>query len=75
LEPGTNFPNLRGFERAHGRVTTLAPGATRRLSFEMAIHPDKTAVQAVADEVQQLQNSMTLAVHRHPLPEFSPAGK
>ena len=73
LEAGTNFPNLRGFERSKGRVTTLAPGASQRLSLELAIHPDKDAVQAVADEIKQLQESTTLTMRRRPRSEYSPA--
>lgn len=73
LEAGTNFPNLRGFERSHGRVTTLAPGASQSLSLEMAIHANKTDVQVVADEIQQLQEGTTLTFNRRPLPEYSPA--
>lgn len=75
LEPGTNFPNLRSFERAHGRVLALAPGASRRMSVELAIHPDKTSVQQVAEEVQSLQRATTVAMSREPLREYSPAGK
>jgi len=75
LEPGTNFPNLRSFERAHGRVHSLAPGASRRMSFEFAIHPDKASVQQVAEEVQCLQGVTTVAMSREPLREYSPAGK
>lgn len=75
LEPGTNFPNVRSFERSRGRVLTLAPGATRRLSFELTIHPDQQSVQAVADEVQRLQSSTAVSLSREPLREYSPAGK
>lgn len=75
LEPGTNFPNLRSFERAHGRVPTLAPGASRRMSFELAIHPDKSSVQKVVDEVHRLQSDTTTAMFREPHRECSPAGK
>jgi galactose mutarotase-like enzyme len=72
LEAGTNFPNLRSFERSKGRVTTLAPGASQSLSLDMAIHPDKAAVQAVADEIQQLQEVTTLTMSRRPRSEYSP---
>lgn len=75
LEPGTNFPNLRGFERAHGRLQTLAPGASRRMSFEMAIHHGKNSVQTVAEEVQNRQRNTTVTMSREPLREYSPAGK
>lgn len=75
LEPGTNFPNLRSFERANGRLLTLAPGATRRMSFEMAVHSGQAPVQELTDEIKQLQRSTTVALSRQPLRELSPAGK
>lgn len=75
LEPGTNFPNLRSFERAHGRMHTLAPGASRQMSFELAIHSDKSSVQQLAAEVQNLQCSTPVAMSREPLQEYSSAGK
>ena len=34
LEPATNFPNRKSFEKEQGRVAVLAPGETRR--FEVA---------------------------------------
>jgi uncharacterized protein DUF4432 len=75
LEPGTNFPNLRGFERQQGRVTRLAPGASYCIRLELAIHSGKSSVQEVAAEIERLQNTTTLAVSPRPLPEFSPAEK
>ena len=75
LEPGTNFPNLRSFERAQGRVQTLAPGASRRVSFELAIHHGSKAVKTIADEVHRLQQTSTVSLSRVPQQEFSPAGK
>ncbi len=75
LEPGTNFPNLRSFERANGRLLTLAPGATRRMSFEFAIHVGQTQVQELTDEIKDLQRTTTVALSRQPLREYSPAGR
>ncbi len=72
LEPGTSFPNLRSFERAQGRVITLAPGASRRMSLEMAIHADNASVSAIAEEISQLQETMTVKFNRQPHPTFSP---
>jgi hypothetical protein len=75
LEPGTNFPNLRGFERQHGRVIKLAPGASHRIRLALAIHSGKSSVQDVAAEIERLQNTTMLAVSPRPLPDFSPAEK
>lgn len=75
LEPGTNFPNLRSFERTHGRLLTLAPGATRRMSLELAIHAGRAQVQELADEIKALQRLTTVALSREPQREYSPAGR
>ena len=75
LEPGTNFPNLRSFERTHGRLLTLDPGATRRMSFELAIHSGQAQVQELANEIKDLQRSTTVSLSRQPLRDYSPAGR
>ena len=75
LEPGTNFPNLRSFERTNGRLLTLAPRATRRMSFELAIHVGREQVRELEGEITDLQRATTMALSRKPLREYSPAGK
>jgi hypothetical protein len=75
LEPGTNFPNLRSFERSRGRLLSLAPGATRRMSVELSIHAGLTPVQELTDEIKRLQLSTTVSLSREPQPEYSPAGR
>ncbi len=75
LEPGTNYPNSRDFERAHGRIISLAAGATRRASLQLAIHPTKATVQSTADEIKATQNSTPARLHREPNSELSSAAK
>lgn len=75
LEPGTNFPNLRSFERTRGRLLTLDPGATRRMSFELAIHSGQEQVQELVNEIKDLQRSTTVSLSREPLRDYSPAGR
>lgn len=74
LEPGTNFPNLRSFERARGRVTTLAPHESRRVSFEVTIHSDREAVAQVVNAITALQATAPRQVWTMPQSEFSSAG-
>ena len=74
LEPGTNFPNLRSFERSKGRVISLAPGQTRRQTLELAIHPDRPAVEAATAEINALQRSVAPAISVVPLALYSSAG-
>jgi hypothetical protein len=74
LEPGTNYPNLRSFERARGRVTTLAPHESRRVSFEMTIHPNSSSVAQLAREIAALQATAPRQVWTTPQSQFSSAG-
>jgi hypothetical protein len=66
LEPATNYPNFRGFERKQGRVRSLAPGASwsARWSIEVADNPQ--AVVALLTEVATLQAHAKAVVHRTP---------
>jgi galactose mutarotase-like enzyme len=55
LEPGTNFPNLRTFERSQGRVQRLEPGETRtfRVSMELLAGAGEVgAARSLVDIVQ-----------------------
>ena len=71
LEPATGFPNLRSFERDHGRVTTLAPGED--ISFEFAISGCTSAadVAAVSAEITTLQGDTPPVVHSSPRTDWS----
>ncbi len=66
LEPATNYPNFRGFERKQGRVRSLPPGGTwsARWSIEVADNPQ--AVVALLTEVATLQAHAKAVVHRTP---------
>lgn len=75
LEPATNFPNLKAYERKQGRVVTLPPGGSRTLTFELAVHNSAQGVEAVHAEVRKLLAGKTPVVHRHPQPGWSPAGE
>lgn len=71
LEPGTNCPNFRSFERERGRVISLKPGATYECGFEMKIFDDARAVQAEIATIRALQKSKPLR-HTKPINKFSP---
>jgi hypothetical protein len=66
LEPGTNFPHHRGFERAFGRVPLLAPGGSWKGSLDITVLDSKSAVQEAAGKIASLQNGHTIMVHREP---------
>jgi galactose mutarotase-like enzyme len=74
LEPATNYPNFKTFERSNGRVPVLAAGGRWecRWSFEVCDTP--AGVSALLQEVATLQAHGKAVVHRTPQPRFSPAG-
>ena len=66
LEPGTNFPHHRGFERAFGRVPTLAPGASWKGTIDVSVLDSRETVREAAERITSLQDGHTILVHREP---------
>jgi hypothetical protein len=54
LEPGTNFPNPRSFERQQGRVVSLPGGGSTSFELSLEYHPTPEAVERAAQEVGAL---------------------
>jgi len=71
LEPATNFPNSRKFEREQGRVMSLAGGQSRTTRLTVETLESKAAVEAAEAEIAKLQERQTPTVHPQPLPHFS----
>ena len=72
LEPGTNFPNRRSFEKLRGRVVALAPGESRHFALDLEIHPDRASVAKAVAEVARMAAGAAPVIHAQPLPRFSP---
>ncbi|HXY36643.1 MAG TPA: aldose 1-epimerase family protein [Planctomycetaceae bacterium] len=72
LEPATNYPNLKTFERSRGRVVTLAPQQTYATQIVLSVHASATEVAAVTKRIAELQNRAHAIVHDSPLEAFSP---
>ena len=70
LEPGTNYPNLKTFERDRGRVIQLQPGESYQTSIEMRIHDSADAVTQVEEQIQS-QQSPEPQQHAVPITRFS----
>lgn len=66
LEPATNFPNVKSFEKKQGRVITLAPGETRRFDVSIEAHTDAASVAAAEKAVAAIQGSTMSEVCRQP---------
>jgi hypothetical protein len=72
LEPGTNFPNPRKFEREQGRVVKVAPGKSYQCVLTVEICSTRDQVAAVEKEIKSLA-SASPKVHATPQPKWSMA--
>jgi hypothetical protein len=73
LEPATNFPNPKTFERQHGRVAILPAGCHWETTWSIDIHDSAASVAGVMAEIVSLQSQAKAMVHRVPHPKFSAA--
>ena len=64
LEPGTNYPNFKSFERRNGRVKTLEPRESYTVELSLEIHSSSEEVRATLGEIERLQGDQ--------LPEICP---
>jgi hypothetical protein len=71
LEPATNFPNLKEFERNQGRVVKLAPGGKHTAVLEIAVHSSAPMVQEVEQAIAALQRGHEPKVYAQPRAEWS----
>jgi hypothetical protein len=73
LEPATNYPNFKTFERQQGRVRLLPPGGRWQCRWSLEAAEGTAAVAALMAEVARLQATAPAVIHRSPQPIFSPA--
>jgi hypothetical protein len=71
LEPATNFPNLRSFERQQGRVRVLPPGGRWEASWSLEVLDTAAQVARILGEIVTLQSQVRPTIHREPHPRFS----
>lgn len=73
LEPATNYPNFKSFERKQGRVPVLPPGGRWEAAWSIEVHDQGAGVAAALKEIVSLQAQAKAVIHRAPHPRFSPA--
>ncbi len=71
LEPATNYPNFRGFERQQGRVKLLPPGGKWEARWVIEAADTAHAVAGLLAEVATLQAHGKATVHRTPQARFT----
>jgi Domain of unknown function (DUF4432) len=75
LEPATNFPNFKTFERQQGRVVQLPAGGHWETTWSIEIHDTAAAVSGILAEIVSVQSQAKAIIHRTPNPKFSAVGK
>ncbi len=73
LEPATNFPNFKAFERQQGRVKVLPPGGRWEATWSFEVLDSAAGVAAMQKEVVALQAQAPARIHRTPQARFSPS--
>ena len=71
LEPATNFPNIKSFEKQKGRVVPLAPGESRTFAVTIEAHADSAAIAAARQAVAGFQGGTKAVVLPQPNPDWS----
>lgn len=71
LEPATNYPNAKTFERQNGRVVKLPPGGKYRSEFTTEVHDTAAGVRKVEKEIEMLQKLRPRTLHSRPKTGFS----
>ncbi len=66
LEPSINYPNPRAFEKANGRVATLAPGESRVFDLALEVYPNAASVSAAQTAIDRLQAAVKPTIHDRP---------
>jgi hypothetical protein len=73
LEPATNYPNFKAFERQQNRVVRLHPGGTYSARLRLEAHDSSRAITTLQERISALQIRSGPVVHRRPQLPFSPA--
>ncbi len=73
LEPGTNYPNPRPFERDRGRVVRLEPGGRYVAETVLEVLATPREVAKVQAEIQRIQSGVQPTIHSRPVEPFAPA--
>jgi len=71
LEPGTDFPNNRSFERECGRVIKIKPSDSYKISLEIEAHDNAESVSKIEKEIAEIQGNISMIVHPEPISKFS----
>jgi hypothetical protein len=74
LEPGTNYPNFKTYERDQKRVVILAPGAKYTAGVTITVHNTAQSVAEAEARIKKLQGEKSPQVYKSPQKGWSAAG-
>ncbi len=72
LEPGTDYPNSRRFERSKGRVVELEPEESYRTHLRFGLVEGAEKVRELHEEIAGLAEGKESTVAQEPVPEYCP---
>ena len=72
LEPGTNYPNLKRFERENDRIIRLDPGESHHCQLILEVCDNHEQVEALEAEINSIQSKSRPVIHSKPQAKFSP---
>ena len=75
LEPGTNYPNTRSYEKQNGRVVQLTPEASREMNLSLRFHTNAVEVVEARDVAESQCDVSPMRLIDQPMSGLSPAGK
>ncbi|MEE2874143.1 MAG: aldose 1-epimerase family protein [Candidatus Latescibacterota bacterium] len=71
LEPATDYPNSKAFERQQGRLMKVGPGETRCATLAIEVLDGAASVAATQGEIANLQQTAERQVHSAPISKYS----
>ena len=74
IEPSTDLPNPRDFERAQGRLMRLEPGETWSTHIDLIALTNRSEVAEAVDRVAAIHPADSVQLCESPLPEYCSAG-
>ncbi|NMA19872.1 MAG: aldose 1-epimerase family protein [Lentisphaerae bacterium] len=72
MEPATNYPNLKTFERENGRVVNLQPQQVYTIDLDLEVQENSAEVAAIESEISKLLDGRKTLVHPNPIAKWSP---
>ena len=74
LEPATDYPNAKSFEREQKRLVNLGPGESHRVRMSLEVLDSGEQVQDVQKEIASLQEGNERLVHSAPIGKYTDLG-